>query len=273
MAGYLITDNKKITTKRFLEMKQQSEKIAMLTAYDYTMASIIDAAGVDCVLIGDSASNVMIGNATTLPITVEQMIYHARCVSNAVKRALVLCDMPFGSYQLSREDALRNACRMMKESGVDALKLEGGIEILDTIKGLIQAGIPVCGHLGLTPQSVHQFGGYGVRAQEEAEANKLISDAQALDEAGCFAIVLEKVPAALAEKVTKMVKCPTIGIGEGNGTDGQVLVSTDAMGMTQGFKPKFLRYFAQIGEAITDGVGDYVRAVKDQSFPNQDESY
>lgn len=273
MAGYLITDNKKITTKRFLEMKQQSEKIAMLTAYDYTMASIIDAAGVDCVLIGDSASNVMIGNATTLPITVEQMIYHARCVSNAVKRALVLCDMPFGSYQLSREDALRNACRMMKESGVDALKLEGGIEILDTIKGLIQAGIPVCGHLGLTPQSVHQFGGYGVRAQEEAEANKLISDAQALDEAGCFAIVLEKVPAVLAEKVTKMVKCPTIGIGAGNGTDGQVLVSTDAMGMTQGFKPKFLRYFAQIGEAITDGVGDYVRAVKDQSFPNQDESY
>ena len=273
MAGYLITDNKKITTKRFLEMKQQGEKIAMLTAYDYTMASIIDAAGVDCVLIGDSASNVMIGNATTLPITVEQMIYHARCVSNAVKRALVLCDMPFGSYQLSREDALRNACRMMKESGVDALKLEGGIEILDTIKGLIQAGIPVCGHLGLTPQSVHQFGGYGVRAQEEAEANKLISDAQALDEAGCFAIVLEKVPAALAEKVTKMVKCPTIGIGAGNGTDGQVLVSTDAMGMTQGFKPKFLRYFAQIGEAITDGVGDYVRAVKNQSFPNQDESY
>lgn len=273
MAGYLITDNKKITTKRFLEMKQQGEKIAMLTAYDYTMASIIDAAGVDCVLIGDSASNVMIGNATTLPITVEQMIYHARCVSNAVKRALVLCDMPFGSYQLSREDALRNACRMMKESGVDALKLEGGIEILDIIKGLIQAGIPVCGHLGLTPQSVHQFGGYGVRAQEEAEANKLISDAQALDEAGCFAIVLEKVPAVLAEKVTKMVKCPTIGIGAGNGTDGQVLVSTDAMGMTQGFKPKFLRYFAQIGEAITDGVGDYVRAVKDQSFPNQDESY
>lgn len=273
MAGYLITDNRKITTKRFLEMKQQGEKIAMLTAYDYTMASIIDAAGVDCVLIGDSASNVMIGNATTLPITVEQMIYHARCVSNAVKRALVLCDMPFGSYQLSREDALRNACRMMKKSGVDALKLEGGIEILDTIKGLIQAGIPVCGHLGLTPQSVHQFGGYGVRAQEEAEANKLISDAQALDEAGCFAIVLEKVPAALAEKVTKMVKCPTIGIGAGNGTDGQVLVSTDAMGMTQGFKPKFLRYFAQIGEAITDGVGDYVRAVKDQSFPNQDESY
>ena len=254
-------------------MKQQGEKIAMLTAYDYTMASIIDAEGVESVLIGDSASNVMIGNATTLPITVEQMIYHARCVSNAVKRALVLCDMPFGSYQLSREDALRNACRMMKESGVDALKLEGGIEILDTIKGLIQAGIPVCGHLGLTPQSVHQFGGYGVRAQEEAEANKLISDTLALDEAGCFAIVLEKVPAALAEKVTKMVKCPTIGIGAGNGTDGQVLVSTDAMGMTQGFKPKFLRYFAQIGEAITDGVGDYVRAVKDQSFPNQDESY
>ena len=273
MSGYLVKDNKKITTKRFQEMKQQGEKIAMLTAYDFTMAGIIDAAGVDSILIGDSASNVMIGNSTTLPITVDQMIYHARCVTNAVKRALVVCDMPFGSYQTSYEDALRNACRMMKESGVDALKLEGGIEIIDIIKGLIQAGIPVCGHLGLTPQSVHQFGGYGVRAQEEAEANKLISDAQALDAAGCFAIVLEKVPAALAEKVTKMVSCPTIGIGAGNGTDGQVLVSTDAMGMTQGFKPKFLRHFAQVGEAITNGVGDYVRAVKDTSFPNQDESY
>jgi 3-methyl-2-oxobutanoate hydroxymethyltransferase len=181
--------------------------------------------------------------------------------------------MPFGSYQISREDALRNGCRLMKESGVDALKLEGGVEILDTIKGLIQAGIPVCGHLGLTPQSVHQFGGFGLRATEEAEANKLISDAQALDKAGCFAIVLEKVPAALAAKVTKMVSCPTIGIGAGNGTDGQVLVSADAMGMTVGFKPKFLRYFAQIGEAITDGVGDYVRAVKDSSFPNESESY
>lgn len=273
MPGYLVTDNKKITTKRFLEMKQQGEKISMLTAYDYTIASLIDAAGVDSILIGDSASNVMIGNDTTLPITVDQMIYHARCVTNAVKRALVICDMPFGSYQLSREDALRNACKMMKESGVDALKLEGGMEILDTVKGLIEAGIPVCGHLGLTPQSVHQFGGYGLRAKEEAEAAKLIADAKALDEIGCFAIVLEKVPAKLAAEVTEAVTCPTIGIGAGNGTDGQVLVYADAMGLTQGFKPKFLRHFAQVGEVITNGVGDYVRAVKDSSFPNVNESY
>jgi len=273
MAGYLVTDQKKITTKKFLEMKKAGEKISMLTAYDYTTAGLIDAAGVDSILIGDSASNVMAGNATTLPITVDEMIYHARSVARAVKRALVLCDMPFGSYQTGKEDALRNACRMMKESGADALKLEGGAEILDTVKALIGAGIPVCGHLGLTPQSIHKFGGYGLRAKEKAEADKLKSDAQALDEAGCFAIVLEKVPAALAAEVTTIVDCPTIGIGAGSGTDGQVLVYADAMGMTQGFKPKFLRHFAQVGEAITNGVGDYVRAVKDGSFPNEQESY
>lgn len=273
MAGYLITDQKKITTKKFLEMKQNGDKIAMLTAYDYTTASILDAAGVDSILIGDSASNIMVGNATTLPMTVDQMIYHARCVTNGVKRALIICDMPFGSYQISREEGIRNACRIMKESGVDALKIEGGIEIIDTIKGIIDAGIPVCGHLGLTPQSVHKFGGYGVRAKEEAEAEKLISDALALDKAGCFAITLEKVPAALATEVTRQVKAATIGIGAGNGCDGQVLVYADALGMNQGFKPKFLRIFANMAEVMTDGVGDYVRAVKDSTFPAESESY
>jgi len=269
----LITDQKKITTKRFLEMKQNGDKIAMLTAYDYTTASILDAAGVDSILIGDSASNIMVGNATTLPMTVDQMIYHARCVTNGVKRALIICDMPFGSYQISREEGIRNACRIMKESGVDALKIEGGIEIIDTIKGIIDAGIPVCGHLGLTPQSVHKFGGYGVRAKDEAEAEKLISDALALDKAGCFAITLEKVPAALATEVTRQVKAATIGIGAGNGCDGQVLVYADALGMNQGFKPKFLRIFANMAEVMTDGVGDYVRAVKDSTFPAESESY
>lgn len=273
MAGYLITDQKKITTKRFLEMKQNGDKIAMLTAYDFTTASILDAAGVDSILIGDSASNIMVGNATTLPMTVDQMIYHARCVTNGVKRALVICDMPFGSYQISREEGIRNACRIMKESGVDAVKIEGGIEIIDTIKGIIDAGIPVCSHLGLTPQSVHKFGGYGVRAKEEAEAEKLISDALALDKAGCFAITLEKVPAALATEVTRQVKVATIGIGAGNGCDGQVLVYADALGMNQGFKPKFLRIFANMAEVMTDGVGDYVRAVKDSTFPAESESY
>ena len=273
MAGYLITDQKKITTKRFLEMKQNGDKIAMLTAYDYTTASILDAAGVDSILIGDSASNIMVGNATTLPMTVDQMIYHARCVTNGAKRALIICDMPFGSYQISREEGIRNACRIMKESGVDAVKIEGGIEIIDTIKGIIDAGIPVCGHLGLTPQSVHKFGGYGVRAKDEAEAEKLISDALALDKAGCFAITLEKVPAALATEVTRQVKAATIGIGAGNGCDGQVLVYADALGMNQGFKPKFLRIFANMAEVMTDGVGDYVRAVKDSTFPAESESY
>lgn len=273
MAGYLITDQKKITTKRFLEMKQNGDKIAMLTAYDFTTASILDAAGVDSILIGDSASNIMVGNATTLPMTVDQMIYHARCVTNGAKRALIICDMPFGSYQISREEGIRNACRIMKESGVDAVKMEGGIEIIDTIKGIIDAGIPVCGHLGLTPQSVHKFGGYGVRAKEEAEAEKLISDALALDKAGCFAITLEKVPAALATEVTRQVKAATIGIGAGNGCDGQVLVYADALGMNQGFKPKFLRIFANMAEVMTDGVGDYVRAVKDSTFPAESESY
>ncbi len=271
--GYLSTDKKKITAKTFAEMKKAGEKVTMLTAYDYTTAGIIDAAGIDSILIGDSASNVMVGNADTLPITVEQMIYHARSVARAVNHAMVICDMPFGSYQISREEALRNACRMMKETGVDALKLEGGIEIIDTVKALIDAGIPVHGHLGLTPQSVNKFGGYGIRAKEEAEAEKLIRDAIALDQAGCFAIVLEKVPAKLAAEVTRQVNAVTIGIGAGNGCDGQVLVYADALGMTQGFKPKFLRHFAQVGTEMAQGVQAYVDAVKTGNYPSVEESY
>ena len=273
MSGYLVTDKKKITTTKFAAMKRDGEKISMLTAYDYTTAGIIDAAGVDSILIGDSASNVMAGNAYTLPITLDQMIYHARSVARAVSRALVLADMPFGSYQISREDAIRNACRMMKESGVDALKLEGGVEILDTVKGILDAGIPVCAHLGLTPQSVNKFGGYGIRAKEDAEAEKLVSDAKALDKAGCFAIVLEKVPAKLAAEVSRQVNAVTIGIGAGNGCDGQVLVYADALGMTQGFKPKFLRHFAQVGEEMQKGVKAYIDAVKSVEYPSAEESY
>lgn len=271
--GYLSTDKKKVTVKTFAEMKAAGEKVTMLTAYDYTTAGLIDSAGVDSILIGDSASNVMAGNADTLPITVDQMIYHARSVARACNHALVVCDMPFGSYQVGKEDALRNAIRMMKETGVDALKLEGGVEIADTVKALVDAGIPVHGHLGLTPQSVNKFGGYGIRAKDEAEAAKLVSDAIALDKAGVFAIVLEKVPAKLAAEVSKQVKAVTIGIGAGNGCDGQVLVYADALGMTQGFKPKFLRQFAHVGEEIKRGVTDYVDAVKSQDYPSDAESY
>lgn len=273
MAGYLSTDTKKITANRFYDFKQSGEKISMLTAYDYTTAKIIDAGGVDSILIGDSASNVMAGNADTLPITVDQMIYHARSVARAVNHALVLCDMPFGSYQVCRDEAVRNALRIMKETGVDALKLEGGVEILPAIEGILNAGVPVCGHLGLTPQSIHKFGGYGLRAKSEEEAAKLISDAKALDAAGCFAIVLEKVPAELAAEVTKSVSCATIGIGAGNGTDGQVLVYADMMGMSKGFKPKFLRQYADLWTTMTDAVGNYVRDVKSTDFPNASESY
>lgn len=273
MSEYLSTSKKKVTATAFFKMKQAGEKIAMLTAYDYTTASIIDAAGVDCILIGDSASNVMAGNENTIPISVEQMIYHARAVARAASHALILCDMPFGSYQVSREEGVRNAIKIMKESGVDALKLEGGIEIIETVKAIIDAGIPVCGHLGLTPQSVHKFGGYGLRAKEEAEAEKLIADAEALDKAGCFAIVLEKVPAVLAAKITETVNCATIGIGAGNGTDGQVLVYSDMLGMNRGFRPKFLRQYADLYTVMTDAVGCYINDVKTVSFPNESESY
>ena len=273
MSGYLVSDTKKITATRFKEMKRRGEKISMLTAYDYTTAGIIDRAGIDGILIGDSASNVVAGNSTTVPISMEEMLYYGRNVARGVKRALVMCDMPFGSYQISREDGIRNAIKMMKFTGVDAVKLEGGAEILDTVKGILDAGIPVCAHLGLTPQSIHKFGGFGLRAKEEAEADKLLNDARLLDEAGCFALVLEKVPAKLAAEVTREVSMATIGIGGGNATDGQILVWQDAMGMNEGFKPKFLRHFAHLGQALTDGVGDYVRAVKDGSFPNEEESY
>ena len=271
--GYLTTDKKKITAKTFLDMKQAGEKITMLTAYDYTTASIIDTAGIDGILIGDSASNVMAGNANTIPITIEQMIYHARSVARACRHCLVLCDMPFGSYQISREDGIRNALRIIKESGADAVKMEGGAEIVDTVKGIIDAGIPVMGHLGLTPQSINKFGGYGLRAKEKAEADKLISDAKILDEAGVFGITLEKVPAKLAEEVTKEVKAATIGIGAGSHTDGQVLVYADALGMTQGFKPKFLRHFADMNKCMSEGVQEYIKTVKENTFPNESESY
>ena len=271
--GYLSTDKKKVTVKTFAEMKAAGEKVTMMTAYDYTTANILDEAGMDSILVGDSASNVMAGNADTLPITIEEMIYHARSVAKACTHALVICDMPFGSYQISKEDGVRNAVRLMKETGVDAVKLEGGVEILDTVKAILQAGIPVCGHLGLTPQSVHQFGGYGLRAKEDAEAEKLIQDAKALDDVGCFAIVLEKVPASLATKVTQAVKAVTIGIGAGNGSDGQVLVYADAMGMTQGFQPKFLRRFADVRQCMADGAKAYIDAVKTCDFPSKEESY
>lgn len=271
--GYLSTDKKKVTVKTFAEMKAAGEKVTMMTAYDYTTANILDEAGMDSILVGDSASNVMAGNADTLPITVEEMIYHARSVAKACSHALVICDMPFGSYQISKDDGIRNAVRLMKETGVDAVKLEGGTEILDTVKAILQAGIPVCGHLGLTPQSVHQFGGYGLRAKENAEAEKLVQDAKALDEAGCFAIVLEKVPASLAAKVTQSVKAVTIGIGAGGSCDGQVLVYADAMGMTRGFQPKFLRRFADVRQCMTDGAKAYIDAVKTSDFPSKEESY
>ena len=273
MAGYLVSDNRKVTTHRFIEMKQKGEKISMLTSYDYTMAGLVDRAGIDAILVGDSASNVMAGHQTTLPMTVDQMIYHASAVVRAVKRALVVCDMPFGSYQVSASEGVTNAIRIMKESGCDALKMEGGAEILDTVKRILDAGIPVMGHLGLTPQSINKFGTYAVRAKEQAEADKLMEDARLLAEAGCFGITLEKVPAELAAQVTREVACPTIGIGAGNGCDGQVLVIADMLGMTQGFSPRFLRRYADLGTVITDAVGRYVGDVKSGDFPNESESY
>lgn len=273
MAGYLVSDTRKVTTLRLMEMKRNGEKISMLTSYDFTMASIVDKAGIDAILVGDSASNVMAGNATTLPMTVDDMIFYARGVVRAAKRALVVCDMPFGSYQVDRKEGVKNAIRIMKETGCDALKLEGGAEIIDTVKGILDAGIPVCGHLGLTPQSINKFGTYAVRAKDDAEAQKLMADAQLLSEAGCFAVVLEKVPSVLATQVTARISCPTIGIGAGGGTDGQVLVVADMLGMTQGFSPKFLRRYADLNTIITDAVGNYVTDVKSGDFPNANESY
>ncbi len=267
------TLNTRMTTTRLQQMKQQGDKITMLTSYDYTLAKIVDEAGIDMILVGDSASNIVCGNQYTLPITVDEMIFLTRGVVRAAQHCLVVIDMPFGSYQISEEDAVRNAIRMIKESGADAVKLEGGEAVIPIVKHLTQIGVPVMGHLGLTPQSVNQFGGYGLRAKEEAEANKLIQDAIALNQAGCFAIVLEKIPAALAQQVTGQVTCPTIGIGAGGYTDGQVLVLQDMLGLNKGFKPKFLRHFAELGEAVTGAVTDYINAVHDSTFPNADESY
>ena len=273
MSGYLVSDTRKVTTHRFIEMKQKGEKISMLTSYDYTTAGIVDRAGIDGILIGDSASNVMAGNSTTLPMTVDQMIYHARSVVRAVKRALVVCDMPFGSYQTGRHDGVVNAIRIMKESGCDAVKMEGGVEILDTVKAILDAGIPVMAHLGLTPQSINKFGTYAVRAKEEKEAEKLLSDARLLAEAGCFAVTLEKVPALLAERVTREISVPTIGIGAGGACDGQILVVADMLGMTQGFSPRFLRRYDNLNSVMTDAIGCYVTDVKSGDFPNEQESY
>ena len=262
-----------VTTYRLTEMKQRGEKIAMLTSYDYSMAKIVDAAGVDVILVGDSAANVMAGYETTLPITLDMMIYHARSVVRAVERALVVVDLPFGSYQGNSKVALDSAIRIMKETEADAIKIEGGEEILESVQRILSAGIPIMGHLGLTPQSIHKFGTYAVRAKEEAEAEKLVRDAHLLSDAGCFGIVLEKIPAALAARVTKEISAPTIGIGAGGGCDGQVLVIHDMLGINNGFSPRFLRRYADLHTVMTGAVEQYVRDVKECDFPNETEQY
>lgn len=264
---------KKITTHSLLEMKQNKEKISMLTAYDYTLAKIVDSGGVDVILVGDSASNVMAGNETTLPITLDQMIYHTASVVRAVDRALIVADMPFGTYQGNSKEALNSAIRIMKESGAHSVKMEGGSEILESVERIHTAGIPVMGHLGLTPQSIYKFGTYTVRAKEEAESKKLIEDALLLEKAGCFAIVLEKIPAKLATKVAEKLSIPIIGIGAGSGVDGQVLVLHDMIGMTHEFSPRFLRRYLNLYEDIKGAVGQYVSDVKTTDFPNEKEQY
>lgn len=273
MSTYSSEDKRKVTTRRLIEMKQRGEKIAMLTAYDYSMAKLIDEAGVDVILVGDSASNVMAGNVTTLPITLDQMIYHGKSVMKAVQRALVVVDMPFGTYQGNSKEALASAIRIMKETHADCIKLEGGAEIRESIERILCAGIPIMGHLGLTPQSINKFGTYAVRAKEEAEAQKLIEDAKLLEEIGCFALVLEKIPASLATRVSQELSIPTIGIGAGGGTDGQVLVMHDMLGINKGFSPRFLRRYADLSTIITDAVGNYVDDVKNRDFPNEKEQY
>lgn len=266
-------DNRKVTTHRLIEMKQRGEKISMLTAYDYSMASIVDQAGLDVVLVGDSASNVMVGNITTLPMTLDQMIFMGRSVVNGVKRALVVVDMPFGTCSGNPEKSLEAAIRIMKETGADALKIEGGKEIIEDITKIINAGIPVMGHLGLMPQSINKYGTYNVRAKDEKEAQKLIEDTRLLEEAGCFAVVLEKIPADLAAKITKEVSIAVIGIGAGGYTDGQVLVIHDMLGINKNFSPKFLRRYADLFTVMTDAVQSYIKDVKTQDFPNEKESY
>lgn len=264
---------KRITTHSIQEMKIKGEKISMLTSYDYSTALIVDDAGIDVILVGDSASNVMAGHETTLPITLDQMIYHASSVVRAVKRALVVIDLPFGSYQGNSKEALTSAIRIMKESGAHAVKLEGGREVKESIERIISAGVPVMGHLGLTPQSIYKFGTYSVRAKEEAEAQKLIEDAHALQEAGCFSIVLEKIPAKLAKQVTEALKIPVIGIGAGPHVDGQVLVIHDLLGYTKGFQPRFLRRYLNLYDDIKNAVEHYIQDVKSKDFPNEKEQY
>lgn len=264
---------KKVTTHVLQEMKTSGEKISMLTAYDFTMAKIVDAAGIDVILVGDSASNVMAGHETTLPITLDQMIYHASSVVRAVDRALIVVDLPFGTYQGNSKEALNTAIRIMKESGAHAVKLEGGLEVTESIQRILTAGIPVMGHLGLTPQSIYKFGTYNVRAKEEAEAKKLVEDAVALEKAGCFALVLEKIPAKLAEKVAKKITIPVIGIGAGGGVDGQVLVFHDMVGLNNEFNPRFLRRYLNLYDDIKKAVGNYIKDVKSKDFPNSKEQY
>lgn len=266
-------DSRRVTTHRLLEMKQRGEKISMLTAYDYTMGTIVDQAGVDIILVGDSASNVMCGNITTLPITLDQMIFLAKSVVRGVNRALVVIDMPFGSYQGNSKEALASAIRIMKETHGDCLKLEGGEEILESVKRILSAGIPIMGHLGLMPQSINKYGSYTVRAKEEAEAEQLVRDAHLLEEAGCFGIVLEKIPAKLAQRIASELTIPVIGIGAGGGVDGQVLVLHDMVGLTQDFSPRFLRRYANIRGMMNEAIEHYVEDVKSGDFPNEKEQY
>lgn len=270
---YLSSDIPKITTHVLQEMKQRGEKIAMLTGYDYSMARILDEAGIDVILVGDSASNVMAGHKTTLPITLNEMIYHASSVVRAVHRALVVVDLPFGTYQGNSKEALQSAIQIMKESGANAVKLEGGEEILESVDRILTAGIPILGHLGLTPQSINKFGTYVVRAKEEKEAEKLRNDAKLLEEAGCFGIVLEKIPAQLAAEVTESLKIPTIGIGAGSKVDGQVLVLHDMLGINQLFSPRFLRRYHNLYDEIKNSVNTYIKDVKTVDFPNEKEQY
>jgi 3-methyl-2-oxobutanoate hydroxymethyltransferase len=267
------SNNKKVTTETFKKMKASGEKISMLTAYDYTMAKLADEGGLDAVLVGDSAANVMAGHETTLPITLEQIIYHAQSVSRGLRRAMLVVDLPFGTYQSDPIQAYNSAVRVMKETGAAAIKIEGGLEIKESIKAILNAGIPIMGHLGLTPQSINQFGSFKLRAKENAEAEKLISDAKLLEELGCFSVVLEKIPAQLGEKLTQELSIPTIGIGAGNQTDGQILVIHDLLGLNKDFKPKFVRKYLHLHEQIVEAVSLYVKDVKGQEFPNKEESF
>ena len=270
---YLIEDTKKITAPRIMQMKSAGKKIAMLTAYDFTMARLLDAAGVDILLVGDSAANTMAGYSTTLPITLDEMMVYARGVVRATKRAMVVCDMPFGSYQTGAAQAVENAVRVIKETGCDGVKMEGGREHIEAVRRIVECGIPVIGHLGLQPQRVNAYGGFALRAGDEKEAAQLLEDARLLEDAGCFSLVLEKIPAALAQKVSSALRIPTIGIGAGVHTDGQVLVLQDMLGMNDAFHPKFLRTYANLGAQVTEAANHYVADVKNGAFPSEQESY